>query len=90
MALLWGSVYAPSLVLGFVAGAIVAVLSAAAPLRGWLAFFGSLVVGSLLLGTFFGAPVEYLGSLFGSPGNWFFLAGSTLWPGIAHVRKSAV
>lgn len=89
-ALLWGSVYAPSFLLGFAAGFVAAVLSSDSPLKGWGALFVSLVVSSLLIGFYLGEPVEYLGSLFGSLGNSLFFAGSLLWPGIGHVRKRAV
>ena len=88
--LLWASIYAPAFILGLVTGAIVGILSAAAPLKGWLVFFGSLVLGAIALGAFFGAPAEYLAALFSSPGNWFFFVGSMLWPGVAYVRKRAV
>jgi hypothetical protein len=88
--LLWASVYAPAFILGLVTGVVVALLSVAAPLKGWLVFFASLVLGAIVLGTFFGALAEYMTALFSSPGNWFFFAGSILWPGVAHVRKRAV
>ena len=89
-ALLWGSVYAPSLVLGVIAGVVASVLSPSGPLKGWLAFFLALLASSLCLGFYFGEPIEYLGSLYGSVGNGLFFAGSFLWPAIAHVRRRAV
>jgi len=89
-ALLWGSVYAPSFVLGFIAGVVAAVLSPSSPLKGWFAFFFALLASSLVLGFYFGEPIEYLGSLYGSVGNGLFFAGSILWPAIAHVRRRAV
>ena len=87
--LLWASIYAPAFILGLLAGAIVAILSAPAPLRGWLAFFGSLVLGTIALGIYFGAPVEHFAATFSSPGNWFFLVGTLLWPGVAYARRRA-
>ena len=88
--LVWTSIYAPAFILGLLTGVMVAILGAPAPLKGWLTFFGSLVLGAILLGTYFGAPAEYLAALFSSPGSWFFFAGSVLWPGVAYVRKRAV
>src|SRR5882762_9706350 len=53
-ALLWGSVYAPSFVLGFIAGVVAAVLSPSSPLKGRFAFFFALLASSLVLGFYFG------------------------------------
>ena len=89
-AMLWGSVYAPSFLLGLVAGVVAAVLSPGSPIKGWVAFFASLVVSSVLIGAYLGEPIAYLGTLFGSTGNALFFVGSLLWPVIAHVRKRAV
>ena len=88
--LLWSSIYAPSFVLGFLAGIVAAILSSDSPLKGWAAFFVSLVVSSLVIGFYLGEPMQYLGSLFRSFGNALFFAGSLLWPAIAHARKRAV
>jgi len=89
-ALLWGSVYAPSFVLGVVAGVVATVLSTSRPLMGWLAFFVSLVVSSVALGLYFGEPMQYLATFYGSIGNGLFFVGSLLWPAIAYARKRAV
>jgi len=87
--LLWASIYAPAFILGLFTGAIVAILGTPTPLKGWLAFFGSLVFGSIALGIYFGAPAENLAATFSSPGNWLFFAGSLLWPVVAYVRRRA-
>ena len=89
-ALFVASVYGSSLVVGLAAGAIIAILAASVPLKGWLVFFGLLVVSSLALGIFFGALAEVLGSFFGSIGNWFFFSGSLLLPLVVQVRQRAV
>jgi hypothetical protein len=88
-ALLWTSIYAPAFVLGLLTGAVVAVLGAPTPLKGWFTFFGSLVLGSIVLGIYFGEPAEYLAALFSSPGSWFFFVGSVLWPAVAYARTRA-
>jgi len=87
--LLWTSIYAPAFILGLLTGAVVALLGAPNPLKGWFTFFGSLVLGSIVLAIYFGEPAEYFAALFGSPGNWFFFVGSVLWPGAAYVRRRA-
>jgi hypothetical protein len=89
-AMLWGSVYTPSFLLGLIGGVVAAVLSPSSPMKGWVAFFASLVVSGVLIGAYLGEPIEYLGALFGSIGNGLFFVGSLLWPVIAHVRKRAV
>src|SRR6266436_1779168 len=86
-ALLWGSVYVPSFLLGFVAGVVATVLSSGSPLKGWVVFFFALGISSFALGLYFGRPMEYLASFYGSVGNALFFGGSLLWPGIAHARK---
>jgi hypothetical protein len=88
--LLWGSVYAPSFILGVAAGVVATLLSARSPLKGWAAFFLSLMVSSLALGIYFDEPVEYLRTFYKSVGNSLFFAGSLLWPAIAHARRRAV
>ena len=87
--LLWTSIYVPSFALGLVAGAIVALALAEAPLKGWLAFFGSLMLGTLVLGAVLGAPSEYISSMFESVGNWFFFIGSAILPVAVWGKKRA-
>jgi uncharacterized membrane protein YeaQ/YmgE (transglycosylase-associated protein family) len=89
-AMLWGSVYAPSFLLGLIAGVVAAVLSPGSPMKGWVAFFAGLVVSGALIGAYLGEPIAYLEALFVSTGNALFFVGSLLWPVIAHVRKRAV
>ncbi len=89
--LMWTSIYAPSLVLGLAAGFVASSLSRASPMKGWLTFIGSLVIGTLALAILLGAgPLEYLESIYAPGGNWFFFGGSVIWPVIAHARKRAV
>ena len=86
--LLWASIYAPSLVLGLVAGFIVASLSSVTPLRGWITFIGSLVIGASVLAVLFEAGLlESLESLVSTVGNWLFLGGTAVFPVIAYVRR---
>jgi len=87
--LLWSSIYVPSLALGLVAGAIVALVLTEAPLKGWLAFFGSLVLSALAFGAVLGAPSQYISSMFESVGNWFFFIGSVILPVAAWGKKRA-
>ena len=87
--LLWTSIYLPSFALGLIAGAVVTLLLTQAPLKGWLAFFGSLVLGALVLGAVLGTPTEYIGYSFESVGNWFFFIGSAILPVAVWGRKRA-
>lgn len=88
-ALLWLSVYVPSLLLGLAAGIIARQLLRPSPLKGWAIF-----CASLLLGAFLGAVLsqvqrwQSLTSLFFSFGNLCFWAGSLVWPATYHFRKS--
>jgi hypothetical protein len=90
-ALLWGSVYAPALVLGFVAGLVTTLLAPALPLKGWLIFCGSLLLGAAVVGLLTGATAwASLASLFASYGNLLFWGGSIVWPLLSHVRARDV
>jgi len=84
------SLYGSSFVIGLVAGVVITVLSAPIPMKGWLLFVGSVLVGSLAAGAFFGDPLGPVGSLVASPGTWCFFVGAALAPLIAYVRKRAV
>jgi hypothetical protein len=87
----WTSIYAPSLILGLVAGFAASSLSPAFPMKGWLTFIGSLVIGSVALAVLLGAgALEYLESIYAPVGNWFFFGGSLLWPVITQASKRAV
>jgi hypothetical protein len=87
---LWASIYAPAFIVGLLTGAIVAFLGAPAPMKGWLVFFGSLVLSGVALALYWGEPVDYLAALFSSLGNWLFFVASVVLPAIAHVRRRAV
>ena len=88
--LVWTSIYAPSFVLGVIAGAIVVILSAPATWAGWLTFLGSLVLATLVLGVISGAPLEYLEAVYRTSGNWFFFGGLVLATAFAYVRKRTI
>jgi hypothetical protein len=87
--LLWTSIYVPSLVLGLVVGAIVVFALTEATLKGWLIFFGALLLCTLILGFVSGKPLEYMAGTFGSVGNWFFFVGSAVLPVVACAKKRA-
>jgi hypothetical protein len=89
--ILWASLYVPAAVIGLMAGFIAAFLAAASPLKGWLIFAGSVLLGATVVGVFAGAaPWAYVASLFSSFGNALFWVGSIAWPLVAHVRGRAV
>lgn len=87
LGLLWASVYIPAIVMGFVAGLVAALLSKDAPLKGWVIFCISLLVGAAIQSVLIGVALsDSLASYFGSYGNWLFWAASLLWPVWATLR----
>jgi uncharacterized membrane protein YeaQ/YmgE (transglycosylase-associated protein family) len=89
LSLLWASVYAPSFVLGFVAGFAAAQLSQESPMKGWVIFCVSLLVGAAFQSVLTGAALwDCLAAFFGSYGNVFFWVGSLLWPAAASWRRA--
>jgi hypothetical protein len=90
LGLLWTSVYAPSLVLGLLAGVAASVLSKESPIKGWVIFSVSLLVGAAVQSVLTGvALLECLGAFLGSVGNLLFWVGTLLWPGIVLLRRHA-
>jgi len=86
-AMLWMAIYLPSLVLGLVAGVIVVVTIAEAPLKGWLVFLGALVLGVLGMAAYAGAPVRVIAETLKAAGNWFFVLGSVVVPVLMVAMK---
>jgi hypothetical protein len=87
-ALLWLSVYAPSLLLGLAAGSIATQLLRASPLKGWVIFCGSLLLGAFVEAALTQVQLsESLASLFSGFGNLCFWVGSLVWPATNHFRK---
>jgi hypothetical protein len=89
-AMFYAMVFGSSFAIGIAAGVLIAFLTRPNSMKGWIVFFAAMVLSSLSLGLFFGAPVEALGALFGFGGSWFFFGGSILGPAITEVRKRAV
>jgi hypothetical protein len=87
--LIWTSIYLPAFVLGLATGVVVSIVVRAAPVKGWLTFFGSLLVGAAIVGFLVGAPVEYIRDMFRSVGNWCFFIGSLLIPLVLEGRSRA-
>jgi hypothetical protein len=87
-ALVWWSIFLPSLLLGLAAGIVVALLIRASPLKGWLLFWGMLLLGAVVLSRV--PPWSYPATMFSSVGNWIFLAGSLVWPATNHIRKRGI
>jgi hypothetical protein len=86
-ALVWWSVFVPSLLLGLAAGIVATLLFRASPFRGWVIFCGSLLIGAVVEALFTRvSPWAYLASLISSFGNWIFWAGSLVWPATNHLR----
>jgi hypothetical protein len=80
-------VYLPSFVLGLVTGIAVALLSKESPLRGWVIFCASVVVGAAFQSVLTNAGLwDCLAALFGSHGNLLFWAGSLIWPFACYAR----
>ena len=79
----WFLMLFPSLVLGAIAGVVVALLLRSAPMKGWLVFVGCLLVGSAVSGLLAGSG---LAVLLTSPGSWAFLAGSIAVPLVVRLR----
>jgi hypothetical protein len=89
--LLWWSIFAPALALGLLAGIVTTLLSRASPLKGWVIFGGSLLLGAAAAALLAGAtPWAYLMSFFSTYGNLAFWVGSLIWPVAAYVRGRAV
>jgi hypothetical protein len=90
LGLLLSSVYAPALVLGVLTGIAVTLLSKESPLKGWIIFCASLVVGAAFESVLTNAGLwDCLIALFGSYENLVFWIGSLIWPISAHVRGRA-
>jgi hypothetical protein len=88
--LVWASVYAPSFVIGLVAGFATALLSKEFPLKAWVVFCGSLLVGAAVQSVLVGVALwDSLTAFFGSYENLFFWAGSLVWPIVLHARGPA-
>jgi hypothetical protein len=82
--------YALSFVIGLAAGFATALLSKEAPLKGWVIFCGSLLVGAAVQSVLTGVALWVcLAAFFGSYGNLFFWAGSLVWPIYLHARGPA-
>jgi hypothetical protein len=86
--LLWLSVYAPAFVLGFIAGLATSALSKEAPIKGWVVFCISLLVGAAFQSVLTGAAMsDCVMGYFGSIGNLFFWVGSLVCPVVAQLRR---
>ena len=86
--LLWASVYAPALVLGFIAGLAASTLCKESPLKGWVIFSVSLLVGAAFQSVLTGAAMsDCVLAYFGSMGNLFFWIGSMVCPVVAQLRR---
>jgi hypothetical protein len=83
--LVWWSVFVPSVLLGLAAGIGVTLLLRASPFKGWILFWGSLLIGAVVLTRV--PPWTYLATTFSSFGNWVFWAGSLIWPATNHLRQ---
>jgi hypothetical protein len=84
-ALVWWSVFVPSLLFGIAAGLVVTLIFRASPLTGWMLFWGSLLVGAVAITQI--PPWTYLATMFSSFGNCMFFAGSLIWPVTSRLRK---
>ena len=87
--LLWLEIYAPSLALGLLAGALIA-WAASTPVKGWTIFCGVVLVGALVAGAISGGMLDSLVALGASIGTWLFLEGSLLPPLITSRLRRAV
>jgi hypothetical protein len=90
-ALVWWSVFVPSLLLGLAAGIVATLLFRASPFKGWVIFCGSLLLGAVAEAVLTRVPPwAYLASFYSSFGNWIFWAGSLVWPVTNHLRQPAL
>ena len=71
--LLWVAILAPNILLGLVAGFILARLANTFPLQGWALFWVALVGVVLVPGVFFPVDSASISQIFFSPGNAAFL-----------------
>jgi len=76
----------PSLLVGVVGGGIAAVLVLNAPLRGWVVFAVSVVLGTIV-SLFAVASLEALPELLKSTGTWSFAAGTLAVPAILQLIR---
>ena len=87
--LFWTSIYLPGFLLGLATGVVVSIVVRPGPVKGWLAFFGSLMIGAAIVATLVGTPIEYISNMFKSVGNWCFFIGSLLIPVLFEAQRRA-
>jgi len=89
LALMWGTLYLPSLGLGLVTGMMIAILSPTSPLKGWGIFLFALLGSAAALGVMHGDNVAAdIASLFAPVGNVLFWAGTLVWPAVIRLRST--
>ena len=86
--LLWYSIYAPSFLLGIVAGFAVFLLCKPQLIKGWLLFICTLAITTIVNGIILEAPIEQLRLTFATIGNLFFFAGTIIVPGASVFRQA--
>ena len=82
------SIILPAIALGLLVGAAVSWLAPRKPLRGWVVFWLSAIVGIALYGAALHGSPAWVIELFRSTGNLSFIAASAVFPTFTILRRA--